>query len=139
MTLEELRVKNKVIMLVDDNSVDNFINEKIAKISLFTQDVYVHSSAKSALGFLKKFEENTEASLELIPSYIFLDINMPVLDGFYFLDEFELLSKKIKSRIKIIMLTTFVKPGEKEKFYSYERTSKCLTKPLAASDLINLN
>ena len=94
MTLEELRVKNKVIMLIDDSNVDNFINEKVLKQSNFAKDVYVHSTVISALEFLKNLEETSEkASLELIPSYIFLDINLPMWDGFYFLDEFAFLKK----------------------------------------------
>ena len=140
MTFEELKVKNKVIMLIDDNGIDNFINEKVVKQNNFTKDVSVHSSAKSAMELLKNLDKTDENVLfDLVPSYIFLDINMPILDGFYFLDEFELLSRKIKSRIKIVMLTSFINPEEKEKFYSYERTMKCLSKPLSADDLVNLN
>ncbi|MGZ6555039.1 MAG: response regulator, partial [Bacteroidia bacterium] len=44
---------NKTVMLIDDNDIDNFINEKMIKSSHFAENVYVHTSAKSALEFLK--------------------------------------------------------------------------------------
>ena len=99
--------KEKAVMLIDDNDIDNFINEKIVKNSNFTKNVYVHTSALSALEFLKDIEIiEKDKVLDIVPSYIFLDINMPIADGFYFLEEYKKISDKIKSRIKIIVLTT---------------------------------
>ena len=125
-------------MLIDDNDIDNFINEKMIKSSHFAENVYVHTSAKSALEFLKNISILNTAPPELIPSIIFLDINMPILDGFHFLEEFENFSEEFKSHTKIVMLTTSLNPSDLEKTKSHKNVIKYLYKPLIAIDLDSL-
>ena len=74
-----------LVMLVDDNDTDNFISKRIIEITKFSNRVEVKSSGKGALDYLKEHESEAEN----LPSIIFLDINMPVVDGFVFLYEFE--------------------------------------------------
>ena len=70
-----------LVLLVDDNDTDNFISKRIIEITGFSNRVEVRNSGKSALDYLRENQEN----LENIPNLIFLDINMPVVDGFVFL------------------------------------------------------
>jgi|ERR1017187_8899495 CheY-like chemotaxis protein len=130
--------KHKAVMLIDDNDVDNFINEKIIKGYYFADNVYIHSSSKSALEFFKNLEILKNVPAELIPDYIFLDINMPIADGFHFLDEFEKLSLKWKSSINIVMLTTSLNPLDVAKVKSFKRVVKFLHKPLTEMNLADL-
>ncbi|MGZ4048748.1 MAG: response regulator [Bacteroidia bacterium] len=129
---------NKTVMLIDDNDIDNFINEKMIKSSHFAENVYVHTSAKSALEFLKNISILNNAPTELSPSYIFLDINMPILDGFHFLEEFENFPAAFKAPIKIVMLTTSLNPIDLEKSKPYKNVVKYLYKPLISKDLDDL-
>jgi CheY-like chemotaxis protein len=130
------KCKHKSIMLIDDNEIDNFINEKLIKAYYFAENVYVHTSTKSALEFLKNIEVTfNEIPEDLIPSHILLDINMPILDGFHFLDEFEKFSSVLKERIRIIMLTTSLNPLDIEKSKNYKHVIKFLHKPLTESEL----
>ena len=129
---------HKTVMLIDDNEIDNFINEKIIKSANFAENVYVHTSAKSALEFLKNISALSTVSAELIPSYIFLDINMPILDGFHFLTEFENFPASFKSSIKIVMLTTSLNPSDVERSKPFKNVVKYLYKPLIEKDLGDL-
>lgn len=131
--------KYKSIMLIDDNEIDNFINEKLIKSYYFAENVYVHTSSKSALEFLKNIEVTIkDVPSDLIPSHILLDINMPILDGFHFLEEFEKFLPELKNKIKIIMLTTSLNPLDMEKSKNYKHVIKFLHKPLTESELTGL-
>jgi len=130
--------KNKSVMLIDDNDIDNFINEKMIKSCNFSENVYVHTSVKSALEFFKNLSSIQNIPSELIPSYIFLDINMPILDGFHFLEEFENLSFDFISKIKIVMLTTSLNPSDLEKSKPHKNIVAYLYKPLVQKDLEKL-
>jgi CheY-like chemotaxis protein len=126
-------------MLIDDNDIDNFINEKLIKAYYFAENVYVHTSAKSALEFLKNIEVTLhEIPEDLIPTYLLLDINMPILDGFHFLEEFEKFGDELKKRIKIVMLTTSLNPLDIERSRNYSHVVKFLHKPLTEAELTAL-
>ena len=64
-----------IAMLIDDNELDNFINQKIIESSFFAKNIYVNTSGNSALEFLKNLQVNTELIDKLIPDVIFIDIN----------------------------------------------------------------
>src|SRR5690349_9646672 len=89
-----------VVMLIDDNELDNFINKKLLENEKFSDMILVHQSAQSALDELKRIPKDH------LPKIIFLDIMMPHMDGFGFLEEFSKLDESIKSTSKVIMLST---------------------------------
>src|SRR5687767_9557728 len=90
------------VMLVDDNSTDNFIHERILKATGFSDDIIIKNSGKSGLEYLEKNKDNTAA----LPDIIFLDINMPIVDGFSFLFEFENFPQLVKDHCKIVILSS---------------------------------
>lgn len=131
--------KYNSIMLIDDNDIDNFINERLVKAYYFAKNVYVHTSTRSALEFLKNIESTlTELPADLVPSHILLDINMPILDGFHFLDEFEKLAPELAERIKVVMLTTSLNPMDIERSRQYKSVKKFIHKPLTEGELTDL-
>lgn len=130
--------KYKSVMLIDDNDIDNFINEKMIKSSYFSENVHIHTSVKSALEFFKNLSSIKNIPHGLIPNYIFLDINMPILDGFHFLEEFNNFSYGFVPKIKIVMLTTSLNPSDLEKTKSYKNVVNYLYKPLIEDDLDRL-
>ena len=65
------------VLLVDDNDIDNFINERMITTSNFSKQVTVKNSAEGALDFLRRNSDSTDT----LPQVIFLDLNMPVMDG----------------------------------------------------------
>lgn len=133
---DKIEPMHKAVMLIDDNSIDNFVNEKMIKMSHFACNVYVHTSVLSGLEFLNNMEAIKEYSPGMVPEIIFLDINLPMLDGFQFLDEFEKFSQELKSKIKIIILTSSINPNDVERSKGYESVVDYCYKPLLEKDLI---
>src|ERR1041384_951852 len=97
MKRKEPKFRFKQVMLLDDNELDNFINEKIIEASHFSERVYLTSSGKSALEFLNNLNVSGHESDGIYPEAIFIDINMPMMDGFQFIDNLKTVSgDKIK-------------------------------------------
>ncbi len=126
-----------LVMLVDDNETDNFISKRIIEITRFSKRVEVKNSGKAALDYLKeneKFPEN-------IPSLVFLDINMPIVDGFVFLYEFEKFNELVRNKCKVIILSSSDNKRDIDKIINNNHVIKFITKPLTEVSLeeIKLN
>jgi len=115
------------VLLVDDNEIDNFINERIISSSGFAKNIVVRNSADSALDYLKEIA----SSEEKIPEIIFLDLNMPVKDGFGFLQDYAELDDKIKTKSKVIVLSSSISPEDINKASVNPFVFKYLNKPLS--------
>jgi CheY-like chemotaxis protein len=74
----------------------------------------------------------------ILPEVIFLDIDMPLMDGFQFLDEFEKLGSNTKEKCKIVMLTSSINPQDVNKSKNYLYVKKYINKPLSQENLENL-
>ncbi|UII29492.1 response regulator [Fulvivirga maritima] len=118
-------------MLVDDNDTDNFISKRIIEITKFANRVEVKNSGKSALDYLKENQDN----IDNLPNLIFLDINMPIVDGFVFLYEFEKFSDAIKDKCKVIILSSSDNKRDIDKIVNNNHVIKFITKPLTESAL----
>ncbi|MCH7514782.1 MAG: response regulator [Bacteroidetes bacterium] len=122
-------------MLVDDNDTDNFISKRIIEITNFAKIVIVKSSGKSALDYLEENKENVGN----IPKIIFLDINMPIVDGFVFLYEFEKFSDTVKDHCKVIILSSSDNKRDIDKIVNNDYVIKFITKPLTEASLEEIN
>ncbi|HCM77152.1 MAG TPA: response regulator [Cytophagales bacterium] len=124
-------------MLVDDNDTDNFISKRIIEITKFSKRVEVKSSGKSALDYLKDNQNNPGE----LPNIIFLDINMPIVDGFVFLYEFEKFNELVKNKCKVIILSSSDNKRDIDKIVNNNHVIKFITKPLTevALEEIKLN
>ena len=135
--METLNKIIDLVMLVDDNDTDNFISKRIIEITKFAKRVEVKGSGKSALDYLK---ENQGESTNL-PNIIFLDINMPIVDGFVFLYEFEKFNELVKNKCKVIILSSSDNKRDIDKIVNNNHVIKFITKPLTevALEEIKLN
>lgn len=120
------------VMLVDDNSMDNFINKRLMESCGFSQNIITCQSGKEALGYLEK---NSTA----LPDLIFLDINMPEMDGFTFLDEYEKLQSNVHQHCKVIMLSTSESFKDLNRANKNKFVRKFLNKPLMPEALMVIN
>ena len=137
--MEVATKKYYAVMLVDDNEIDNLINQKMIEAAGISEHIFVHSGAKSAIEFLKNIEKLAKVPVDLyLPEVIFMDIDMPLMDGFQFLDEFEKLSDSIKNHCKIVMLTSSLNPQDMNKAKKNQFVLKYLNKPLTQENLKKL-
>jgi CheY-like chemotaxis protein len=115
------------VLLIDDNEIDNFINERMITTSGFSNHVVVKSSCDAAVEFLK----NHENDLSALPEIIFLDLNMPGKDGFDFLRDFEQLAPTVKGKSKIVVLSSSISPDDINKASTNPYVFKYVNKPLS--------
>ncbi len=130
------RFKYSSVMLIDDEAIDNFVNEKLLRHYDFADKIYVHTSAKSALEYFKNIQRVADNGDPLIPDFIFLDINMPIIDGWGFLSEYE--KTNLKLNCKIIILTASVSPEDEKKALSFKSVYAFFSKPLTNEQLNSL-
>ena len=110
------------IMLVDDDNNCNFLNSLL--INRVEHNVHLHTAlnGKSALEFLQTCDKDC-------PRLIFLDIRMPVMDGFEFLEEFQKLPDEKKKLTDVVILTSSDNEKDKNKAKQFQ-VAAYLTKPL---------
>lgn len=120
-----------LVMLVDDNDTDNFISKRIIEITKFANSVEIKNSGKSALEYLEKYKDDAVK----LPDIIFLDINMPIVDGFVFLYEFEKFSELVKQKCKVIILSSSDNKRDIDKIVNNDHVIRFITKPLTENAL----
>jgi CRISPR-associated protein Cas8b1/Cst1 subtype I-B len=135
MTKEPLAYKFDLALLVDDNDIDNFINERMITTSGFAKNVVVKNSAQGALEYLSSILSKGEA----LPKVIFLDLNMPVMDGFAFLEQYENFNDELKAHCKIIVLSSSISPEDINRASTNPHVQKFLNKPLSEKYLNAVN
>lgn len=119
-------------VLIDDSDIDLFIQRRFLEVYNFSAELLLYKSAEEALGWLKNI--NGEAA----PDIIFLDLNMPEIDGFSFLRNFKDLPEKIKHKSKIVVLTSSNSSKDREQAFSFKNVIQFITKPLKQTDIEEL-
>jgi len=127
-------VKYTTVLLIDDNKIDNLIHTRVIQSVSFAEKILAHESPVEALQFLR----NSHSDTTNLPNLIFLDINMPEMTGFEFLEEFDKLSPQITSRIKVIILSSSLNAADKAKAAHNQYVIKFISKPLSKEALQQL-
>lgn len=123
------------IAIVDDDHLFRvIINAQIKKIKA-SKDVLLFMNGAEAMSYLKTAVKAPGEEPIQIPKLIFLDINMPVMNGWEFLNEFKELSDDIKENIIIYILTSSINDRDEERAKEYSEVSKYVVKPITTADL----
>lgn len=125
--------KFKKLFFIDDDHATNVYHKIIVKRADICEEAVFFDSAEKAL---EKYVELKEDPTAILPEYIFLDINMPIMDGWQFIEEFERL--KINTQQVIIMLTTSLSSSDKQKAANFEFVQGFWNKPMNVETLRNL-
>ncbi|WP_018229073.1 response regulator [Methyloversatilis universalis] len=113
----------RTVMLIDDSDADNFFHGLLIEQAGIAGDVMVFEWAEKALKWLT---ENAGHAVDLI----LLDINMPRMNGFEFLEAFHALPDMQQGDTRICMLSSSALDSERERALAFPRVSGFLTKPL---------
>jgi len=119
-------------VLIDDSDIDLFIQRRFLEVYHFSKRLISYKSAEEALDWLKSV--NGEGP----PDIIFLDLNMPNVDGFGFLEGFNSLPQKVRDKSRIVVLTSSNSQKDRDQVFSYKNVIQFVTKPLKQSDIEEL-
>lgn len=119
-------------ILIDDSDIDLFIQRRFLEVYHFSNTLVLYNSAEEALGWLKEMKG------EAAPDVIFLDLNMPEIDGFSFLNKFVNLPQEVLDKCKIVVLTSSNSAKDREQAFSYNNVIQFITKPIKQSDIEDL-
>jgi len=120
----------KTCLLIDDNYIDNFVTSRLLENSKFADSVVIHQSSAEAIDALR---DGT-----ISPDVIFLDLRMPVMDGFEFLQEYDKLDIA-KEGVKIFMLSSSLDPTDLRRSLANKYITQFLHKPLTKKILEELS
>ncbi|WP_210465452.1 MULTISPECIES: response regulator [Rufibacter] len=118
----------KSILLIEDDEITNFLNQTVIEETGVAEEIIVALNGLEGLSYLQSLNNPAD-----FPSLILLDINMPVLDGFSFLEEYRRLPLVEKSSTKIVVLSTSSNVSDMNQMRSLGITT-CLQKPLNEAD-----
>ena len=130
-----MKKKLKSIMLVDDNRTDNYFHKREIRKTNLAITVIEKNSALEALEYLRINKQNKA----LNPDLIFLDINMPCMNGWEFLQEYSRLDEELQREVMIIMLTTSGNPDNIARAKAMNIVADFITKPLTKEILEDIN
>src|ERR1700743_813882 len=107
-----MSIQLNCIMLIDDDEPTNFLNKMTLEQTGCTRYIRVAQSGQEALDYLsgRGLPEAEKAEKKPRPDLIFLDVNMPAMDGWEFLERYKSLPSEQKADIVLIMLTTSLNP-----------------------------
>jgi CheY-like chemotaxis protein len=124
----------KTILLIDDSQIDNFIHKTVLTKAAIATSIISKSSGQDALDLLHILKENPEE----FPEVIFLDITMPVMNGFEFLKEYTKLPQYVKEKCDVFILSSSIDPEDTKRAKACPEVTEHLTKPLSNELVVSI-
>jgi len=128
---QDMKRKLNCILLVDDDPDDNMFHQIILEEMDIVDKIEIAINGVEAISYLKKEGQAP-------PDVIFLDINMPKMNGWEFLEQYKHLDTKQKARVVIVILTTSANPDDLKKAKQIQEVTGFETKPLSKEMMTEL-
>jgi CheY-like chemotaxis protein len=122
---------NVSVFIIDDDPIYLYMLDRIIRECDFSNDITSFNNGKPALEALG----NDNLTIHEIPDVIFVDLSMPIMNGWEFLDKLEEIDILKKKRIKIVLVSSSINPREIELIKKYPIVTKYIVKPITPSDL----
>ena len=120
----------KNVLLVDDDDIFNFLNAKTLQSLGFVNDIHTALNGKQAIDLFNDYFGGSKP----LPDIILLDLNMPIMDGFSFLEAFRRLDLPGKDQVRVVIVTSSDSPNDIKRAKDLG-VNQYLTKPLEAESL----
>jgi len=126
--------KCETIYVIDDDDVCQFIANSVITESKLVNHIKMFNNGKEAIDFI---EENI-TDITLLPEIILLDLTMPVMDGWEFLENYILLKPRIGKKIYIYVLTSSTNPKDFERAKNINEVTDYVVKPITIENFVEL-
>ena len=126
--------KSSIICIIDDDSIYRFTIVRTLEIEKVAETIITFADGEEAIQFI---QENLGDQSKL-PDVIFLDINMPIMDGWQFLEEYEKIFDTLGKTIIIYLVTSSIDPADMDRAKKISLITRYLTKPLKPESLRSL-
>lgn len=126
--------KAPIVALVDDDKIFQLTASKTIRATAITDSILQFENGEQALKFIRDNSSNAES----LPDYIFLDINMPLIDGWMFLEDYEHLKGKLSKPITIYMVSSSIDPRDVERAKKNTNVEDYVIKPVTRDKFIAL-
>ena len=117
--------------IIDDDPVFIYGTKRIMQEVDFCETVIVYNNGQDAIDGLIKMTEDGED----LPSIIFLDLNMPIMNGWEFLEDFVKIPNNNREKVTIHVISSSVDPRDLERIRNYKVVNNYILKPLSPEDL----
>jgi len=123
--------KFKSILLVDDDEATNYLHRLYLEEWNYTDNIYTALNGQEALDFLRSNKDFQNGR----PSLILLDINMPIMNGFEFMEAYEQIEPQFKASVVVVMLTSSLHTSDQQKANELKDLSSFINKPLSREQM----
>ncbi len=125
---------NPTICVVDDDEIYRFVIKSQLESRKMARKILMFSDGELAIDFFK----NTVANVDELPDLVLLDLNMPIMDGWEFLDEFIMLKPKLPKKVTIYVVTSSINQTDIDRAKRISEVTDYIVKPISEETLLDM-